>query len=137
MPTKRFKAPTDQQRKLAEGIFKQGKSFKDAALDAGYSPNVAKLGPSYLRKHSVGVNVAFIEASKQLTWSPSEVKAIIRARLLVDITNGKSSGVERACELLGKDKEVDMWARSGDVQIGIFGSLDASIKELDVDPDEE
>jgi len=64
--------------------------------------------------------VAFTETSKQLAWQPEEIKAVIRSRLLADITNGKSSGVGRECELLGKDKEVNMWVRHSDVQIGIF-----------------
>jgi hypothetical protein len=67
--------------------------------------------------------VAFIEAAKQLTWSPEEVKAVIRSRLLADITNGKSSGLGRECELLGKDKDVDMFVRNADVQVGIFANL--------------
>jgi hypothetical protein len=121
--TKRFKGPTDQQRKLAEGVIKYGNTFKNAALAAGYSPKVAKLGAAYMRRHSVGVDVAFIEQAKQLTWEPEEVKAIIRSRLLADITSGKSSGLGRECELLGKDKDVDMFVRNADMQVGIFANL--------------
>ena len=133
--TKRFKGPTEQQRKLAEGFVNHGKTFKDAAISAGYSPKVAKLGAAYMRRHSVGVNVAFIEAAKRLVWTPQEVKAVIRSRLLADITSGKSSGLGRECELLGKDKEVDMFVRTGDVQVGIFAGLfdpstDALLEEI-------
>ncbi len=67
--------------------------------------------------------MAFVEAAKQLTWQPEEVRAVIRSRLLSDITAGKSTGVERACELLGKDKTVDMYVRNADVQVGIFAGL--------------
>jgi hypothetical protein len=48
---------------------------------------------------------------------------VIRSRLLADITNGKSSGLGRECELLGKDKEVDMWVHNTAVQIGIFQGI--------------
>jgi hypothetical protein len=51
------------------------------------------------------------------------VKAVIRSRLLADITSGKSSGLGRECELLGKDKDVDMFVRNADVQVGIFANL--------------
>lgn len=121
--TQRFKGPTEQQRKLAAGVIKHGNSFKQAAIAAGYSPKVAKLGVAYMRRHSVGVNVAFIEAAKQLAWQPDEIRAVIRSRLLTDITNGKSSGVGRECELLGKDKEIDMFVRNADVQLGVFAGL--------------
>jgi hypothetical protein len=53
---------------------------------------------------------------------------------------GKSSGVGRECELLGKDKEVDMWVRNSDVPIGILQSItgDAGrlLDELDEPPKE-
>jgi hypothetical protein len=127
--TKRFKAPTEQQRRLAEGVIKFGNTFKQAAIAAGYSPKVAKLGPAYMRRHSVGVNVAFIEAAKQLTWKPAELKAMAISRLVSDISNGKSSGVSREIETLGKIKEHDWFVRTGDVQVGIFAGLDS--KELD------
>jgi len=121
--------PNDRQRALATGMLKHGKTFKQSALDAGYSPTVAKQGPAFMRSHSIGVDMAFVEASKQLTWQPEEVKAVIRARLMADLTRGKSSGVERVAELLGRDKTVDMFVRNGDMQIGIFAEI--GDKDLD------
>jgi hypothetical protein len=121
--TRRFKGPNPRQRMLADSYVNQGKTFKAALIDAGYSPKLAKAGPTWMRRHSVGIDTAFVEAARQHVWKPEEVKACIRSRLLSDVTNGKSSGVERACELLGKDKEIDMWVRTGDVQVGIFAGL--------------
>jgi hypothetical protein len=63
--TTRFKGPTEQQRRLAEGVIKNANSFKQAAIAAGNSPKVAKLGAAYMRRHSVGVNVAFNEADRK------------------------------------------------------------------------
>ena len=52
------------------------------------------------------------------------------------ITNGKSSGVAREAELLGRDKTIDLWVRNSDVQVGIFAGLLAgeALPEL---PDDE
>ena len=63
------------------------------------------------------------QAHAQAVWQPEQVKSVIRNRLLGDIVKGKSSGVAREAELLGRDKTVDMWVRPADVQIGIFNAL--------------
>jgi len=62
-------------------------------------------------------------SARSAAWQPETVKTVIRERLLSDITKGKSSGVAREAELLGRDKTVDMWVRPADVQIGIFNAL--------------
>lgn len=121
--TRRFKGPNQRQRILADSYVNQGKTFKAALIDAGYSPKLAKAGPSWMRRHSVGIDTAFVEAARQQVWKPDEVRACIRSRLLSDITSGKSSGLGRECELLGKDKDVDMFVRNADVQVGIFANL--------------
>lgn len=124
------------QKRLAEGVIHQGKTFKQSAIDAGYSPKVGQLGPAFMRRRSVGVDMAFIEASKRLVWQPEDVKAIIRSRLIGDVTAGKSTGLERACELLGRDKSIDLWVRNGDIQLGIFNVLNETSSPLDAIPDD-
>lgn len=121
--TRRFKGPNQRQRILADSYVNKGKTFKASLIDAGYSPKLAKAGPTWMRRHSVGIDTAFIEAARQQVWKPEDVKATIRSRLLADITNGKSSGLGREIELLGRDKSVDMWARTGDIQIGILAGV--------------
>lgn len=115
--------PSERQLELARGVLHKGKSFKRSAIDAGYSPKVGSLGVKYMRRDCPGVDMAFVQAAKEMPWQPEEVKAVIRARLLSDITAGKSTGLERACEVLGRDKTIDMFVRSGDVQIGIFANV--------------
>ena len=66
---------------------------------------------------------ARLDCAPSATWNPEQVKGEIRDRLLGDIRRGKSSGVAREAELLGRDKTVDMWVRPADVQIGIFNAL--------------
>lgn len=131
--SKRFKGSTPKQEKLADLVVKQGKPMKEAVLDAGYSPSLAKLGISQLRRQSVGIDMAFVEAAKGIKWDAEEAKACIRARLLSDLTRGKSSGLERVAELLGRDKSIDLFVRSGDIQIGIFASSDDS-RTIDAPP---
>lgn len=132
-PTKRFKGPNDRHKKLVRGMLKDGKSFKASALEAGYSPTVAKQGLAFMRRHSVGVDAEFIEQSKQMSYTPGELMALSKGRLVSDITRGKSSGCERAIEVLGKFKDLDWFVRNADVQIGIFAGLtdDDSAKTLE------
>jgi hypothetical protein len=51
------------------------------------------------------------------------IKSIVTYRLVGDVVAGKDSGVTRQAELLGRLKEVDMFVRSTDIQIGVFASL--------------
>lgn len=127
------RGPNERQRKLAKGYIGEGKSFKQAALEAGYRPSIGKLGPSAFRRDCPGVDAAFIEAAKAQTWSSEELRSLARARLVSDISRGKSSGTERAIEVLGKFKDLDWFVRNADVQVGIFAGLidDDSSKTLE------
>jgi len=115
--------PSIRQRKLAHGYLHEGKSFRKAAAEAGYSPKTGALGPTRLRRTCPGINIAFIEAAKTQVWSPEDLKAMSQSRLVSDISSGKSSGVAREIETLGKFKDTDWFVRNTDVQIGVFASL--------------
>lgn len=48
---------------------------------------------------------------------------MVTHRLMSSVIDGKPSNVAREAELLGKMKEVDLFVRNADVQLGIFAAL--------------
>ncbi len=128
MPTKpKYTSPdapiADKHMAVARGVLADGKSLRAAMLENGYSPRSSSLGVRATRREIPGIDAAFMRVAKEISWKPEEVKAAIRHRLMTDLTNGKSSGVAREAELLGRDKTIDMFVRTTDVQIGIFNNL--------------
>jgi hypothetical protein len=65
----------------------------------------------------------FERAAEEAVWKPEQLRKIVTHRLAKAIIEGKSSTVAREAELIGKMKEVDLFVRNADVQVGIWGIL--------------
>ena len=91
-------------------------------LEAGYSETVAKQGPKFMLRHSVGLRDAFEEASK-LHLRPEQLKALAVYRLFQEIVNPKSRCGIKAIEVLGKMKECDWFVHGSDLQVGVFAAI--------------
>jgi hypothetical protein len=113
-------------KKAAQGYYRQGKSFKQALIDAGASEPQASKGKGLLMERD-GLRKAFAaEHKNQLKklelmgayLSPEEQENVVRGALVEAVLTEKAAPKVRAAELLGKDKRVAMW--TPDTAIGIF-----------------
>lgn len=128
---RRPKPPNERQMALARGILREGKTFKQSALDVGYSPNVAKQGLAFMRRDVHGIDKAMTAVAQEMIFKPDELHAMSVNRLALDIQRGKSSGLEKAIDTLGRFKIHDWFVRNADVQIGVFASLGESGPAID------
>ena len=129
--SKQPRKPTAKQVAVALGMMRDGKSFKQSALDAGYSPTVAKQGLKQMAAHNVGIDTAIKDLTKQLLFTPDEMRVMALNKLCTDIHRGRSSGLERTIELLGRFKMNDWFVRSADVNVGVMaviGAIDKSVE---------
>jgi hypothetical protein len=115
--------PTAKQKRLAEKVLLEGKSFRQSALESGYSETVANKGPNIYSADKPGLQAAFILAAQKADINADTVKQVSKYRLFDDVVKARDSGVTRQIELLGRMKEHDWFVRSTDVQIGVFASL--------------
>jgi hypothetical protein len=92
-------------------LIRDGMSWRQACLQAGYSLSVANRGPRGYLENSPSVVKDFARAAEESPWKPETLEKIVTHRLATDVVNGKSSGVAREAELLGKRRDVDMFVR--------------------------
>ncbi len=107
---------------LARMVIREGKSFKDSALAAGYSLSVACRGLKALVTDSKPVADA-IRRETESFITLDKLKPLAIQRLHAEIVNSKSSLGMKAIELAGRFKETDWFVRQTDVQIGVFAAL--------------
>jgi hypothetical protein len=116
----------DRRMKRAR-LVRDGLSWRQACLQAGYSLSVANKGPrgySGADGHSrPGLLKDFERAAEEAVWKPDQLRKIVTHRLAKAIIEGKPSTVAREAELIGKMKEVDLFVRNAEVQVGIWGIL--------------
>lgn len=124
-----MKRPTKiENRRLKRArLFRDGMSWRAACLQAGYSLSVANKGPKQYAGgdgHSrPGLLKDFERAAAEAVWKPEQLRKIVTHRLAKSVIEGKPSTVAREAELIGRMKEVDLFVRNADVQVGIFGAL--------------
>jgi hypothetical protein len=114
---------TEQQKSLAKGYIRDGKSFMQAGLDAGYSRSFLKNGPAACSRQSRGIREAISAESQAERFDAELARELNRSRLLAAVKTGVPCKVVKEIELLGRDKAVDQWVRTGDMQVGIFNTL--------------
>lgn len=119
------KRSTEKANRAAHLYFAEGKSFQEAMLRAGYAETVAKQGPKFMLRHSVGLRAAFERASKQ-HLRPEQLKTIAIHRLAQEIANPKRTDGVKPIEVLGKMKEYDWFVRHNETNLGILLDLDLS-----------
>jgi hypothetical protein len=114
----------------------EGKPFVHAAVQAGYSKNVAEAGPKDLMNGSPGFALALAEESKRLPDS-QELLALSVHTLVNDIRAGRSRGLEKTIETLGKFKHHDWFVRNSDMNMGIFLALGEQAPEQALSDDSD
>ena len=131
----------DRRLKRAR-LIRDGMSWRQACLQSGYSLAVANKGPkSYIqggnehRTRRPGIAKDFERAAEEAAYKPEFIKKAVTHRLMSSVIEGKPSNVAREAELLGRMKDVDLFVRSGDMQIGILATLVESLPLEDVDLD--
>lgn len=130
------KRSTEKANRAAHLYYAENKSFRDAMLGAGYSQTVAKQGPKFMLRHSVGLRAAFERASKQ-HLRPEQLKALAVHRLAQEIASPKHTDGVKPIEVLGKMKEYDWFVRNSDTNLGILVALaESSPNEESQDIDE-
>lgn len=96
--------PTKQQRTAAR-MLARGANFTDSLIAAGYSPAQARKGLARVVK-SKGLMDAIRD---ELAKFPPDVRAgLVRLRLIQNLLTGEDRATKSA-QLLGRDKEVNMW----------------------------
>jgi hypothetical protein len=108
---------------LARCIIREGKTFKDSALAAGYAATTATLGLKCLMRESSIVAKAVERETKAQTIGIDKLKPLAVQRLYKEIINDKSPGGLKAIELAGRFKENDWFVKSSDVQVGVMAVL--------------
>jgi len=112
-------------------LVRDGMSWRQACLQSGYSLSVANKGPrGYMeggrneaRTLRPGIIKDFERAAADAVWKPHQLKQIVTHRLATAVIEGRPSNVAREAELLGKLREVDLFVRNADVQVGVFAAL--------------
>ncbi len=108
---------------LARMVLREGKTFKDSALGAGYSLSVANAGLKVLLATSKRVSDAFRIESEKVSISLDKLKPLAVNRLYQEIINPDSSNGMKAIELAGRFKETDWFVRNAEVTLGVFLGL--------------
>jgi hypothetical protein len=114
---------------LARMVLREGKSFTESALAAGYSATVAARGLKVLATKTKCVSDALARESEHLLKEQTKaitldkLKPLAIIRLHAEITNPKSSNGMKAIELAGRFKETDWFVRNADVSLGVFMAL--------------
>jgi hypothetical protein len=115
---------------LARLVIREGKSFKESAVRAGYAASVAARGLKALCEDSKPVAEAIRRETESCFVGLDKLKPLAVRRLHDEIANPKSAGGLKAIEIAGRFKETDWFVRNADVQIGVFAAL-ANNAELD------
>jgi hypothetical protein len=123
--------PNDDRRMRRARLVRDGMSWRAACLKAGYSLSVANKGPrGYMeggrneaRTLRPGIMKDFERAAAEAVWKSEQLKKIVTPRLATAVIEGRPSDVAREAELIGKMKEVDLFVRNADVQVGVFAAL--------------
>jgi hypothetical protein len=123
-----MKDPKRDRRMIRARLIRDGMSWRQACLRSGYSPSVADRGPrGYIDggdgHRRPGVAKDFERAAAEVVWKPEQLRKIVTHRLATAVIEGRPSNVAREAELLGKMKEVDLFVRNVDAQVGVFAVL--------------
>ena len=119
----RSEKPVKNPDLLARMVIREGKTFWDSALAAGYSKSFAGRGLAAGVKMSNAVSTAVKREQDRLNASLATLKPLAVRRLYDEIANPRSNQGIKAIELAGRFKETDWFVRNVDVQIGVFASL--------------
>lgn len=103
---------TENRRMKRARLIRDGMSWRRACLESGYSLSVANRGPRGYSEGRPGVVKDFERAAAEAVWKPETFRKIVTHRLATSVIEGRPSNVAREAELLGKQKDVDMFVRT-------------------------
>jgi len=122
---------TDRHLELARKVVHEGQSFRKAAVSVGYSQRSANNGPSVLSARIPGLGDAFTKVALETVWRPEHRRSLAIHRIVKTCADDKNSDNLKAAELIGRMKDVDLFVRNGDAQVGIFfGAVEASDADI-------
>jgi hypothetical protein len=122
---------SEKHLSVAKAVLLDGKPFRQAAVNAGYSAASAHMGPKAMRRESKGLDSAFKRVESEIQWQPTQLKQIAVSRITRTCLDDKNSDNLKAAELIGRFKSVDLFVRNGDAQVGIFfGAVEASDADI-------
>ena len=107
---------------LAKMIIRDGKSFQESALAAGYSRSVAKSGLKRLLSASQTFSDIY-NAESDLLLKANTLKPMAIKRLFAEIADFSSPLGMKAIELAGRLKENDWFVRNAELQVGVFTQI--------------
>ena len=101
-------------------------------VENGFGPRYAANGPQHVRKQSAAFNQAFLDEAKRRNVTDPEMQAVARFRLFTNVCKGKDLS-PRSIEMIGRLKNVDMFVRTGDIQVGVFQQFAGDVGARDVE----
>ena len=117
----------NNRRAAAKAFYKDGLPLKDALIAGNYSATQARKGRGLLAERK-SLALAFSKAHDRAVrkmaalgsaYEPSMRADLVRGRLIdLALADGSPSASVRSCELLGKDKQVNMF--TPDTSISLF-----------------
>jgi hypothetical protein len=118
---------------LARLCIRDGKPFKQSALQSGYSHSVACRGLKALCSESAPVAEAVNRESEKQLVTLDRLKPLAVNRLYREIIDGVNG--MRAIEIAGRLKECDWFVRGNDQHFGVFLSIGESAPSDAIDID--
>lgn len=113
----------DRASLLAKLLVRDGKSFMQSALDAGYSRSIATKGLAHMLQNSSPFAEAYNRERSTIAITLDSLKPLAIKRLHSEIANDKSPHGMKAIELAGRFKEADWFVRNADAAVGVFVAL--------------
>jgi hypothetical protein len=108
---------------LAKLVIRDGKPFKQSALEVGYSIHVAAGGLKRLMSESTPVTEAVKREWERINGGLDRMKPMAVKRLFYEIADVNSPFGMRAIEIAGKFRETDWFVRSTEMQLGVLINL--------------
>src|SRR6266851_1632098 len=112
---------------LARMMIREGKTFRDSAIAAGYSESVAGRGLRALMADSEPLAEAIRREEKNISVNMDRLKPLAINRLYHEILNPASNNGMKAIELAGKFKETDWFVRQSETNLGILINMGDAI----------
>ena len=112
---------------LARMMIREGKTFRESALAAGYSDSVASRGLRALMADSEPLSDAIRAEEKRINVSMDRLKPLAINRLYHEILNPASNNGMKAIEIAGKFKETDWYVRQSETNLGILINMNEGI----------
>jgi hypothetical protein len=116
---------------LARLVVREGKPFYSSAMEAGYSESIAARGLKAMMAQSKPLTDAIRRESDAFHVSVDKLRPLAINRLYFELVDPNSSNGMKAVELTGRLKELDMFVRTSETNMGILINMSDSITVSD------